>query len=335
MCKSNSPGENNQQLSESPFTSFFRLDGKSSVPSEFRSPDTFSITRLRSPAGLPDRVTKLSAAPALLVSVSLQALPPSSYQLWTEDKIIPTAAVAPFRSNVIDFASGPRCWTGCAFDYLHYSVPRDGLDDIARDLGFGAVRDYRLAVLEDDLVVAQITKSVLPFVGRRDGPSLLALDQFNLILGAHLLQRYGVLNKAARPRKGGLAPWQMRRATELLHENIHGRIRLSALARECGLSASHFARSYKISFGVSPHQWLIQHRVERAKELMTGTGSSLIEIALQSGFSDQAALTRTFRHVVGVAPGSWRRQNGATRLDSQSENRGCNIRAEIDKISRI
>jgi AraC family transcriptional regulator len=315
MSKSDSPGENNHLPAEGPFTSFFLLDGKSEVPSVFRSPNTFTITRLRSPVGLPDRITKRSVAPALLVSVSLKALPRSSYQLWTEDKIVPTAAVDPFRSNVIDFASAPRCWTGCAFDYLHYSVPHEGLDDIARDLGVGIVKDYRLAVLEDDLVVAQITKSVLPFVGRSDGPSVLALDQFSLILGAHLLQRYGVLHKAAQARKGGLAPWQMRRASELLHENIHGRIRLSELARECGLSVSHFARSYKISFGMSPHQWLIQHRIERAKELMSETGSSLMEIAIQSGFSDQAALTRTFRQIVGVAPGSWRRQNSAMRID--------------------
>jgi len=206
MSNGDSPGENKHLPAEGPFTTFFLLDGKSEVPSEFRTPSTFTITRLRSKVGLPDRITKRSAVPALLVSVSLAALPKSGYQLWTEDKLIPTSAIDPFRSNVIDFASGPTCWAGCAFDYLHYSVPREGLDDIARDLGFGTVKDYRLAVLEDDLVVTQITKSILPFVGRSDSPSLLALDQFSLILGAHLLQRYGVLQKAARARKGGLAP---------------------------------------------------------------------------------------------------------------------------------
>jgi len=112
--------------------------------------------------------------------------------VWTADKLIATSIVQPFRSNVIDFDSGPRCWAGSAFDYVHYSVPRKGLDDIAEDLGLGRVSDYRLAVLEDDLVVAQITKSILPFLGRSD-PSVLALNQFSLILGAHLLQRCGVI----------------------------------------------------------------------------------------------------------------------------------------------
>ena len=292
---------------EAPFTKFIQLDGKSTVPSKFCTPGTFTIVRLQSPAGLPDRITKLSPVPAILVSTSLKSLPSSSYKVWTSDKLIPTSIVHPFRSNVIDFDSEPRCWAGRAFDYVHYSVPRQGLDEIAEDLGFGRVNDYRLAVLEDDLVVAQITKSILPFLGRSDAPSVLALDQFSLILGAHLIQQYGVLRKAARHSKGGLAPWQKRRASELLRENMHGRIRLSEVARECGLSTSHFARSFKASFGTSTHQWLIQHRIEHAKELMTQTTMSLIEIAVLSGFNDQAAFTHTFHELVGVSPGRWRR----------------------------
>lgn len=302
-----------QPSTEAPFTTFIQLDGKSAVPSQFRTPGTFTITRLQSPAGLPDRITKLSPVPALLVSVSLKSLPSSSYQVWTADKLIPTSIVHRFRSNVIDFDSQPQCWAGCAFDYVHYSVPRKGLDDIANDLGLGRVNDYRLAVLEDDLVVAQITRSVLPFLGRTDALSVLALDQFSLILGAHLIQQYGVLQKATRNSKGGLAPWQKRRASEILHENLHGSIRLSDVAHECGLSTSHFARSFKTSFGISTHQWLIQHRIEHAKELMIQTTLSLIQIAAQSGFNDQAAFTRTFHQLVGVSPGTWRRHYPATR----------------------
>jgi hypothetical protein len=55
---------------EAPFTTFIQLDGKSPVPSQFRTPGTFTITRLQSSAGLPDRITKLSPVPALLVSIS-------------------------------------------------------------------------------------------------------------------------------------------------------------------------------------------------------------------------------------------------------------------------
>lgn len=305
-----------QTSPEAPLTMFIQLDGKSTVPSQFHTPGAFTIVRLQSPAGLSDRITKLSPVPALLVSISLKSLPSSRYQVWTSDKLIPTSIVHPFRSNVIDFDSQPMCWAGCAFDYIHYSVPRKVLDDIAGDLGFGRVSDYRLAVLEDDLVVAQITKSILPFLGQSDRLSALALDQFSLILGAHLIQQYGVLQKTAAPAKGGLAPWQKRRACELLHENMDGLIRLSEIARECGLSVSHFARSFKASFGISAHRWLTQHRIDHAKQLMSQTSMSLIDIASQSGFNDQAAFTRTFHQVAGVSPGRWRRHRCAMRQHS-------------------
>lgn len=317
MDKNASPNASNaQRPPETPFTTVIQLNARSSVPSEFHTPGTFAITRLQSPNGLPDRITKLSPIPAILVSVSLKSLPSSSYQLWTADKLLPTSVVHPFHSNVIDFDSQPRCWAGCAFDYIHYSVPRKGLDDIAEDMGFGRVSDYRLAVLEDDLVVAQITRSILPFLGRSDGLSVLALDQFSLILGAHLLRQYGVVQKTGRHSRGGLAAWQMRRASELLHENLHGHIQLSEIARECGLSVSHFARSFKTAYGVSTHQWLTQHRVEHAKGLMSQTRMPLMDIALQSGFSDQPAFTRTFQRLVGVSPGRWRRRytSGASFL---------------------
>jgi len=88
---------------------------------------------------------------------------------------------------------------------------------------------------------------------------------------------------------------------------MQGRIRLSDIARECGLSVSHFARSFKTSFGISTHQWLIQHRIDHAKELMSDTTMSLIDIAIQSGFNDQQAFTRTFHQLAGVSPGRWRR----------------------------
>jgi AraC family transcriptional regulator len=303
-----------ESWSEDPFTTHIKLDRNSSVPSTFRTPGTFTVTRLESSAGLPDRITKLSSVPALLVSISLKSLPLHSYQVWVADKPLPTTNVPAFRSNVIDFDSEPRCWAGSAFDYVHYTVPRPGLDDIAADLGFGRVRSYRLSVVEDDLVLAQITRSILPFIGRHDGPSLLALDQFSLILGAHLLQNYGVLQKMGKVSKGGLAPWQKRRAAELLRENLDGRIRLADVARECSLSASHFARSFKETFGMAPHRWLIARRIELGKELLRQTTKPIAEIAIQSGFRDQTAFTRTFRQVTGNSPGQWRRYISAKAI---------------------
>jgi AraC family transcriptional regulator len=253
--------------------------------------------------------------PALLVSICLKSLPLHSYQVWVADKLVPThRSFLRFQSNVIDLDSEPSCWAGKAFDYVHYTMPRAELDDISADFGFGRVNSYKLSLVEDDLVLAQLTRSILPFIGRRDGPSVVALDQFSLILGAHLLQQYGVLQKIGKVSKGGLAPWQKRRAAELLRENLDGRIRLMEIASECALSMSHFARSFKETFGISTHQWLIRHRIEHAQDLLRQTTTPIVDIAMQSGFGDQAAFTRTFRQVVGVSPGRWRRYHSTRAI---------------------
>jgi AraC-like DNA-binding protein len=137
----------------------------------------------------------------------------------------------------------------------------------------------------------------------------LALDHLTLILGAHLLQKYAGLRTPTATSVGGLGPWQKRRATELLNENLAGRIHLSQLAEECGLSISHFARSFKASFGMSTHRWLLQRRIQRSQEFLMETHDSLADIAELAGFSDQAAFTRAFHRIVGISPGRWRRDH--------------------------
>jgi len=289
--------------------SHLHLKGRSSIPSLLRGGDAFTITRMESSSGLADRITKVSSVPALLVAVSVKSLARADCQFWVDDKLVPTPYIAPFRSNVIDLDAQPGCWPGSAFDYVLFHVPRKGLDDIAADLAVGPVETYRVSVAEEDLVLSQLTKSILPYIGRQGWPYPLALDHLNLILGAHLLQKYGGLRKPATVSVGGLGPWQKRRATELLSENLSGRIRLSQVAQECGLSISHFARSFKASFGVSTHRWLVQRRIERSQDLLIQTRESLSDIAEQAGFADQAAFTRTFHQIVGMSPGRWRRDH--------------------------
>jgi AraC family transcriptional regulator len=285
--------------------SHLHLRGRSSIPSLLRGGDAFTITRLESASGLADPITKVSSVAALLVVVAIKPL--TDYQVWVDNKAVSTPNVSPFRSSVIDLDAQLSCWPGSAFDHVMFHIPRKGLDDIAADLAVRPVGTYKLSRHQEDLVLTQLTKSILPYIGRPGWPCPLALDHLSLILRAHLLQKYAGLRKPPTISVGGLGPWQKRRATELLSENLSGRIRLSQLAAECGLSVSHFARSFKASFGVSAHGWLVQRRIERSQELLMRTGRSLADIADQAGFTDQAAFSRTFRQIVGITPGRWRR----------------------------
>ena len=106
--------------------------------------------------------------------------------------------------------------------------------------------------------------------------------------------------------KGGLALWQLEHATEIMEAHVGRRICLSAVARECGLTVSHFARAFRVSTGVAPSQWLLDRRIAMAKRLLSTTPKKLSEIALDCGFTDQSHFTRVFGRRVGVSPGRWR-----------------------------
>ncbi len=290
-----------------PCANTIRLD-ESSTMRAHRYADRFSIVRVETSGPLPEAVQTSSSVPALLVSTFVRAVSASQYRLWVDRKTIPTGGIPAFRTNVLDLAARPAMWADTGVDCVQFHLRRASIDDTAADLGYVQVGGFRLTVADDDLVLAQITKNVLPYLDPEQRPNPLALDNLELILCAHLLQRHGAATLRAVVR-GGLAAWQQRRALELLRENLGGRVRLSDLARECELSVSHFARAFKTTFGTTTHRWLTHRRIDRAKELLARTSTPLGEVAMQSGFGDQAAFNRTFRRVVGMTPGSWRREH--------------------------
>ena len=120
-----------------------------------------------------------------------------------------------------------------------------------------------------------------------------------------------VLREQAAGARGGLAPWQLRRAEALMSENLGAQVPLGKVAEECGLSVRHLARAFRQSTGVPPHRWLLDRRVERAKELLPNSKLSLSDVALACGFGDQSHFTRTFTAAVRLSPGVWRRLQSA------------------------
>jgi AraC family transcriptional regulator len=294
-----------------PWTNAMRLDESSTLRTH-RYADRFSAVRVETTGPLSDAVRKSSSVPALLVSVFTRPIAVSDYRLWVDGKIVPTGRIAAYRSNVVDLEAEPASWADRGFENIHFHVRRGAIDDAASDLGYERIGAFRLSVAEDDIVLAQIAKSVVAYLGRPSRVAPLVLDHLELIIGAHIVQRYGATRSRCNVAGKGLAKWQRARATELLQENLDGTVRLADLAHECQLSVGHFARSFKASFGVTCHQWLTERRVERAKELLALTNAPLADIATQSGFSDQSAFTRTFHRGVGMTPGRWRREHGST-----------------------
>lgn len=119
------------------------------------------------------------------------------------------------------------------------------------------------------------------------------------------------LAKVQGRKRSKLAGWQLRRATDFIEENCLRNIRLEELAGLVGLSQSHFSHAFKASTGMAPHQWQVNARLRRAKTLIRRGNLSLIDIAVETGFADQAHFTRVFRKNFGITPANWRKSNGA------------------------
>jgi len=105
-----------------------------------------------------------------------------------------------------------------------------------------------------------------------------------------------------------LTPGQVRRIAGFIEEHLDEPIRLDALGKVVGLSRSHFARSFKRTFGEPPHAYLIRRRVARACRLMAASNVPLAAIAQACGFADQAHFCRRFRQRTGQSPMVWRRE---------------------------
>ena len=87
---------------------------------------------------------------------------------------------------------------------------------------------------------------------------------------------------------------------------LDGTVRIADLARECGLSMSHFIQAFKRAIGMTPHRRLAERRIKKAKALPQ-TNAPLSHVALACGFASQSHFTRVFTELVGAPPGQWRR----------------------------
>lgn len=123
------------------------------------------------------------------------------------------------------------------------------------------------------------------------------------LLGVHLLRHYSSLRPPSpRGDSRGLSAAALRRATEFIEEHLAEDLALAHIAAAAALSPYHFAHGFKQSTGVSPHKYVIERRVERAKTLLATDDVTLTTVARQVGFYDQSHLTHHFKRLVGVTP---------------------------------
>ena len=160
-----------------------------------------------------------------------------------------------------------------------------------------------------DPVIEQIGRAVLAELKEPGPGSGLLMETMGAALGAYLLRHYSNRSAAATPlprADGALDRRRLHRITEYITGNLQRNLTLEELATEACLSRYHFARAFKAAVGVTPHRFVVEQRVARARDLLGDGDLSLAEIAARCGFSSQAHFTRAFRDATGVTPGAYR-----------------------------
>jgi AraC family transcriptional regulator len=131
-------------------------------------------------------------------------------------------------------------------------------------------------------------------------------ESIELALASVLRQRHVLSPKRVQEFRGGLTPLRLRRVIEFIDANLQGEIILQDLADATGLSIAHFSRMFRLSTSLSPHQFILRQRIQRAGELIRSSDSKIFDVASACGFKTQQHFARVFRRIYGVNPTEYR-----------------------------
>lgn len=205
---------------------------------------------------------------------------------------------------VRSFSDTYRADIETGFDFFLLEVSHAALHHTFTEVGLPLAECVSCTPGTFDPVLAGLARALLPMLAAPDTHAPLFVDQVVSAIQTHLALTY---HGAAARVPGALSPRQLAIGKERLAAALDGQVLIADIAAACGVSRGHFIKGFQKMTGLTPYQWLLRLRVERARDLIVGSRLPLADIALICGFSDQSHMTRTFSRLTGSAPGQWRR----------------------------
>jgi AraC family transcriptional regulator len=219
---------------------------------------------------------------------------------------------APGKAYLFDLTSRNEISLDATYNAIRFHMSQLAIDQMAYEKGIHRVRGlYSKQLGQEDQILHRLALTLLPVIENSCEVTTAFVEYIGLAFHDHVIYTYGGIPRAHRP-SGGLSPWQIRRAHEFIEANLAGDPSIAAMAAECGISTSYFTRAFRVSTGMTPHQWIIQRRVSLAKSLIQESSLPLVEIALMCGFVDQSHLGRHFTRMVGATPAKWRHDRSSS-----------------------
>ncbi len=154
----------------------------------------------------------------------------------------------------------------------------------------------------EDAQITQLYRHFLLSCQWQENSNQLMLSSATNLLVTHLARQYTQLQWALPTVRGGLSPSVLNRVKEYIHGQLAAPLQLAELAEIAGLSEFHFARMFKQSMGIAPHQYVMNARIIRAESLLYNTELDITTIALDCGFSSTSHFSNRFKSLRGVSP---------------------------------
>jgi AraC family transcriptional regulator len=274
-----------------------------------------TLVELKGNPPQPFESSPISDENAFLVILHLQAH--SNHQIRVGGTLCRPQQIQAGQTTIVNLKQGISFLIDRPYHCLCLFLPRSTLEEVSDIAEAPAVRELTFEPgvgLGDETLRNLIGLLGLAFM-QNSKMEKSFIDHVALAIVTHIALAYGGLVPESRPIKGALAPWQEKKALEMLHNHIASGISVSKLARACELSDRHFCRAFRQSLGSSPHTYIQTIRIEMAKQYLTDNGMTLANVGAACGFADQSHFTRVFAQLVGLAPGVWRRKAKLDRAD--------------------
>jgi AraC family transcriptional regulator len=290
----------------------FHLDRAPTLLARTASVTPVGFTRLKSNKGATEPAAKVTVEKAFSFHVALR---PTATDLWIDGKHHSAPSILPGATFLFDLTSDPISHIFQPFDVLRFYISQTSLDEMAYSEGNGRATSLASSQLgAQDNTMHGLATALLDRIELAHERSTLFVDHIALAFYGHVIEAYGTAANSNTVVPGQLSPWQLRRAIDFIAANLDRDPTIAQLAGECRLSSGYFARAFRRTTGVTPHQWLIRKRIERAQELLLRGRLELAEVALVCGFVDQSHLSRVFAKLAGESPGRWRQRNRGSRV---------------------
>lgn len=192
--------------------------------------------------------------------------------------------------------------------YLQILITSDFIQSVAREtLDLNSDQhELRLEFRTRDPQIESIGMLLLAELKQENLGSRLYIDSLANVLAVHLLRQYAAPKSRLTIYEGGLRERQVLQVLEYINEHLDQNIKLADLAQLVDMSQFHFSHLFKQSIGTAPYHYLIQQRIERAKQLLKQTDQSIMDIALECGFNSHSHLSKQFRQLTGLTPKAYR-----------------------------